>query len=260
MKAAGTSINMPNEEDTSSSQLHHVSIKPPPFMETAVSGWFAIFDAQFHLRKITSEETKFYHILAALPPDTISKISPEILTKKSFSELKTALIELHEHTKPELFEKLISSTTMTGRPSVFLGELRGVATKVGVSDDLVRHKFVQALPITIGTVLAAQKELTLNQLGKLADELIPLEQAHCLAVPSASSFTRKSTDNSHTFKNHAGLRPYHANQRPKVCRAHIFFGHKARSCKPWCQWPNKSPQLQCSSRSSSPSPSVASEN
>ena len=29
--------------------VHHVSVKPPPFMESAVPGWFAIMDAQFHI-------------------------------------------------------------------------------------------------------------------------------------------------------------------------------------------------------------------
>ena len=42
--------------------VHHVSIKPPPFMETAVAGWFAVMDAQFHIANVKTESTKFYHV------------------------------------------------------------------------------------------------------------------------------------------------------------------------------------------------------
>ena len=243
---------------TETGETLHVSIKPPPFMETAVDGWFSIFDAQFFLQKITSSQTKFYHVLAALPPDTISRLSPSTLQSKNFEELKNAVVELYEKTKPELFEKLISTTTMTGRPSLFLSELREIAAKVGVGDDLVRHKMLQALPPTIGTVLGAQKELTLTQLGKLADELVPLDRVNCFAASSTSvseckdSF-RKRESNPHTLP--VGLRPFHHDQRPKVCRAHLYFGRKAKYCKPWCEWPNRNSSLnmQPSSRTGSPS-------
>lgn len=39
---------------------------------------------------------------------------------------------------------------MTGRPSLFLEEVQRIAAKVGVSEDLVKHKFIQALPTSIG--------------------------------------------------------------------------------------------------------------
>ena len=44
--------------------VQHVSVKPPAFMESAVQGWFAIMQAQFHLSKITNNTTRFYHVLA----------------------------------------------------------------------------------------------------------------------------------------------------------------------------------------------------
>ena len=247
-------------EDESSESLH-VSIKPPPFMETAVNGWFSIFDAQFFLQTITSSQTKFYHVLAALPPDTISRLSPSTLQSKDFDELKNAVVDLYEKTKPELFEKLISTTTMTGRPSLFLSELRDIAAKVGVGDNLVRHKLLQDLPPTIGTVLGAQKELTLTQLGKLADELVPLDKVNCFAASTSASVNKDSFKKQESTSSlPTGLRPFHRDQRPKVCRAHLYFGRRARHCKPWCEWPSKSSNIsmQPSSRASSPARSSTS--
>ena len=74
-------VAMPTDADAAATEravvpttAHHVSIKPPPFMECAVPGWFAIMEAQFHLAKLVSQETKFYHILASLPATTIAKL------------------------------------------------------------------------------------------------------------------------------------------------------------------------------------------
>ena len=53
-----------------------------------------------------------------------------------------------------------------------------------------------------------------------------------------------------------GIRSYSAGQKPKVCRAHLYFGPNARHCKPWC-FLKHSPSvtnIQPSSRPNSPSP------
>ena len=247
----------------------HANIKPPAFMDTAVEGWFAIMDAQFHLARITSTRSQFYHVLAALPPDTVSRLAPDVLSKATFDDLKQAVIDLYAQSKPELFERLISKTQMTGRPSTFLHELRGTASKVGVGDDLFRHKMIKSLPPTVGAVLAAQRDLTLTQLGQLADELVPLMPSSCLVAqpfsgrqsrgrsPSPSDryesnhASRFSGSHTHTpsqfntepryrsrqYSPHpdhrddmsAGLRPFRDGQRPKVCRAHVYFGIEART-------------------------------
>ena len=144
------------------------------FMETAASAWFQIIEANLKLKRITVGETKYFHVLASLPPTLVARLSPQILETHDYDEIKAGVIAMHERTKPELFSKLIAKTTMSGRPSSYLQELNEIASKVGVADDLVRHQFIQALPSTISIVLAAQKDLTLPQLGKLADELSPL--------------------------------------------------------------------------------------
>ena len=269
--------------------VHHVSVKPPPFMETAVRGWFAILDAQFHIARITNDQTKFYHVLSSLPPETIARIPQDVLAKKEFDSLKESVTDTYEKTKPELFERLISRAHLTGRPSLFLSELREIADKVGVGDELIRHKFLQSLPAGIAAALGSQRELSLSQLGKLADELLPLVQgsraagsvnavnveAEPLPQPSGAMFSPvlcfmtptqpryPSDPRRHPARAPVparaqdvsiGLTPYYDGQRPQVCRAHLFFGTRARTCKPWCKWPSKAADLtvQPSSRSASP--------
>ena len=246
--------------------VQRVAVKVPPFMETAVPAWFKILEAQFHLSKIVCSQTKFYHALSSLPPDVITRMPAAAIEEEDYTKLKDAVISSYEQTKPELFERLISTTTMTGRPSIFLQDISNTAQKLGITGDLVRHKFIQALPSSISPVVATQKDLSLQQLGKLADELMPFAQSQCMAVQPAA--TSKSASNPSTASTKTsssiptGVRPFNSNQRPVVCRAHIYFGEKARTCKPWCRWPDKkNTSVLPSSRSSSPAPpSNSSEN
>lgn len=264
---------MPKEgimsEEENKQIIHAVSIKPGIFKETAVTGWFLTLEAQFSLNKITSESTRFFHVLAALPPELATNLPEDVAASQNYTQLKKTVIDIYEQTKPEMFDKLINKTTLSGRPSIFLQELNSLAKKVGVGEDLIRHKFVNALPSNIAPVLAAQKTLSLTQLGVLADELMPLLSEQVSHVPitavNNSDFSpRRRNDQrysrSKSPKNESnmpyGLKPYNQNQRPKVCKAHLYYGKSARTCKQWCHWPQKNDcKILPNSRSSSPAPS-----
>jgi hypothetical protein len=167
------------DEDKETAQA--VSIKAPAFSEASPTLWFKILESQFHLKGITTSQTKFFHAMSFLTVEVLLNVSDSVLNKENYDELKESISSFYEKTKPELFEKLIFSASMTGRPSVYLRELQQVATKLNVGEELVRHKFIQNLPATIAPVIAAQKSLDLHQLGNVADELMPLHtQLHNL--------------------------------------------------------------------------------
>ena len=256
-----------NSEEETGDQIQQ--IKVPAFMETAVPGWFTILNAQFALSRITKNKTKFQHTLVALPPDTIDKLDSSVLESEDFSQLKNAVSRLYESSKSELFDRLISKahTRVTGKPSLFLAELRAIASKVGVGDEIVRHKFLQSVDQAAAAVLAAQKDCPLSQLGQLADDILPFirkSEAYMVRGDDQTPPTRTASPHHHqtstsdaTYPSR-GVQPFSEGQRPKVCRAHLYFGTAARTCRPWCQWPNKpanlkiSPNSRPSSRSSSP--------
>lgn len=236
-----------------------VSIKTPVFSETSPLTWFAILEAQFSIKGITVSQTKFHHALANLTTDAIDTASFAVIESKDYDLLKTTIVAAYQRSKPELFDKLISSTTMTGRPSACLRELRTLATKVNVDDDLIRHKFVQSLPSSIAPAVAAQKRLTLDELGTLADELMPLTSQINKVFENKNGKRdyqkpeKKNPQNNIPF----AYRPFYKDQRPKICRAHLYFANEARTCKPWCKYPDKTrcsvqPSSRPSSRSSSP--------
>ena len=137
---------------------------------------------------------------------------------------------MYEKTKPELLDRLMKTTTISGRPSVYLQEMINTASRIGVTDDIIRHKFLQALPSTISPVIASQKELNLSQLGNLADELLPyFSQSPVMAAPQQKPRHSNvpSTEKTDSNPTHFGVRPFNKDQRPKVCRAHIYFADRA---------------------------------
>lgn len=243
-----------------------ITIKPPTFCESSAQGWFAVLEAQFKLKGISKTQTQFYNALSALPPQLVTNIPHDIISKEHYDELKTHVINSYEQTKPEIFEKLAQTTTMTGRPSLYLQELQSLARRAGISEcqDLIRHKFLSSLPHTISPAVAAQTSLSLTQLGSLADELMPMHNKFCNLT-----LNNKNTDRntSHTKQNNkntvdspntipTGLRPFSTDQKPKICRTHIYFAEKAHHCKPWCKFPSKTNcKMEPSSRPSTPTPS-----
>ena len=148
-------VPIPKADRKNVGEAHAVALKPPEFSDTSPALWFRIMQAQFNIKGITASPTKFYHVISALPTATLENIPPNILDSENYDELKEAIISFYEQTKPELFAKLISTTTMTGQPSVYLRQLQQLATKVHAGDDLVRHQFIQNLLSTIAPVIAA---------------------------------------------------------------------------------------------------------
>ena len=234
-------------EEATTSAVQHISIKPPQFSPSFCNGWFEIIEAQFHLAKISGSTTKFYHAVSALPADTITKIPSDVLKEKDYEQLKENVISAFQKSKTEIFEKLTQKTPLLGKPSDIMRDLQDHASRVGVGEDLVRHRFLQSMPETVRPVLASQRNMSSSDLGKLADDLIAM----------SGSGTINAVSDVHVRQNNynlpIGLKPFYANQRPAICRAHLYYAERAKSCKRWCKFPNKKDvSFEPSSRTSSP--------
>ena len=142
-------------------------------------------------------------MLSSLPADLVTKLLSTLLANSNYEELKATVIATYEQTKPEFYSKFMSDTKMTGRSSYFLQELMATASKLSVSEDLVRHKFIHALPTSIFPLIATQKSLSLQQLGSLANELMPFinkETLHMVSTPSTLSCHYKHSNNDSNNK------------------------------------------------------------
>lgn len=268
-----------------------VAVKPPPFDETSVSRWFSIIESQFVLAGITRSATKFHHILANLPVRVINQLSDSVVSSADYDQLQKSLVSLFARSKPELFDTLVSQNQIVmQKPTVYLQHLRKIASQLDVNDDFLRIKFLKALPSSIRPMLVTYDPATsLEELARVADTLLAYNSDHVQSnvlnvsedpcskcsnynvnhVQQARSTRNRgpgivsvtgSRSNAPDFSHSSlpmGVRAFHMNQRPRVCRYHIYYGSNAKSCKRWCILSSSSlnilPDSRPSSRSASPS-------
>lgn len=112
---------------------------------------------------------------------------------------------------------------------------------------------------------SVKQKLPLDNFCTIADNIFDLLERHGTSTINHLSRNQQHVENhkrpqspssSHS-RDHKGYMPYSEGQRPKICRAHIYFAAQARSCTSWCQWPGDKPK-RIFSRNSSPASSRAS--
>ena len=73
---------------------HALAVKLPTFWLSQLDVWFAQVEAQFHLRLITTDETKYYHVLAALDQETATRLIDLITSPPADNKYTTLKIRL----------------------------------------------------------------------------------------------------------------------------------------------------------------------
>jgi hypothetical protein len=267
---------------TNLATIGRVTVKPPVFYRSNPQVWFRQMDSQFALANITSEVTKFHHIMGAIPEDVAINLPTDIST---YEGLKSQIISIYQKNKQELLEEALGSISLNGqKPSVCLLRIKRKLQECNltVDNDVVRHRLLQAMPINTRVSLSAHSQLPLDQFAKLADTIYLYSQENGFGITAQVSSTPAyaeqgdvsavsvmpgnyqpqrrdfrpivKEDNNQRLDNVSfALRPFNSNQRPKLCRFHLYFAEKANRCKPWCKWPgSKPPCIDPSSRPPTP--------
>ena len=76
-----------------------VAIKLPSFWTSSPTAWFAQTEAQFAIRGITQDDTKYYHVVAALDNETATRAIPIISSPPEINKyisLKSFLISAYD--------------------------------------------------------------------------------------------------------------------------------------------------------------------
>jgi len=154
--------------------ISHVSIKIPPFWRKNVNVWIKQVDAQFSVRNITSEVTKFNHVLGNLDSDVaelVSDLLEKPLSNTPYSDLCRRLLHEFEESHGRKLTRLMEELELGSRkPSQLLREMRSLAGSQ-VKDDFLRTLFIRQLPLSIRSVLAFSTD-SLDNLAIMADRII----------------------------------------------------------------------------------------
>uniref|UniRef100_A0A5S6Q533 DUF7041 domain-containing protein n=1 Tax=Trichuris muris TaxID=70415 RepID=A0A5S6Q533_TRIMR len=249
-----------------------VAVKLPQFWPHNAPLWFAQAEAQFALTNVTASLTKYYYTISAIS-DSVGIDIDDLLDPTGdspYEVLKTRLLERFTATADDKFRFLIDASGIgEQQPSQLLRQMRRMAT--GVVDPqsaLFRQLFLQRLPSNVQLILKAMPTATVDELAKVADNLLPIsqtmnavvhpeasresselemlraevaalrEQFRTLIVSSPTRRSRQSPGRSSTRSVANRQRrnsPAHLSPTA-LCYFHRTFGERARRCRPPCDF------------------------
>ncbi|GFQ95131.1 uncharacterized protein TNCT_41481 [Trichonephila clavata] len=159
---------MSEEESSPAANIARISIKVPPFWRANPEIWFSQMENQFVLAGITTEITKFHHVVSALQPEDLGTVGDIILNPpvvKPYTALRTRLCSQYAETEEQRLRGLISGMQLGDRkPSRLLLEMRSKAGS-RISEEMLKTLFIQRLPTHVQQILAISND----QLDKLAE-------------------------------------------------------------------------------------------
>ena len=126
-----------------------VAIKLPSFWSHQPHLWFIQAEAQFQLRKIREDSTKYYHVVAALDEETAKRIIDVISsppTEDRYTQLKERLLKAFGLSKRDKACKLLHLHSLGDRrPSELMDEMLTLLGDYGFCF-LAEQLFLEQLP------------------------------------------------------------------------------------------------------------------
>ncbi|XP_037521593.1 uncharacterized protein LOC119398848 [Rhipicephalus sanguineus] len=184
---------MSYEEGTSSSTTTNASeVKLPHFWPKNPRVCFSQVEARFQLRRITSQESKYLRVVAALPldiADAVDDVLASTPSVKSYEELKRTVLkslEVSEHSR--LQQPLSHEELGYQRPSQLLHRMRqllGQQASEKRQQPLLRELFLQRLPHSTLMILASSDDLTLERLAQVADRITDCAEPSKISIAAA---------------------------------------------------------------------------
>lgn len=230
-----------------------ITLKLPSFWAQQAKVWFAQAEAQFALRNIKTEDTKYYHVVTALPEDVASRVvdflaSPP--TDNKYTELKTRLLSTYTLSEYERAGQLLDQHNLgDGKPSALMDKMLSL---LGDHDPcfLFRSLFLRSLPAEIRGPLLHSKTIDCRQLALEADTLWNARvDTNSVEAPDINATVRN--------KQATVMRP-RGRPRPRgltfpafkdswqqqtggPCVFHAYYGTQARNCTEPCSFASKTP-------------------
>lgn len=258
MEANHSIIDMEGSESYIGEPVGHVSVKMPQFATSNVSLFFKRVEAQFHIANVKNVRTKYFHVISVLPDAIGDIIQTQPMHSDPYELLKTELLNMCEKSKQAKMDDAFSTLDVSDeKPSILIRRVTKIFTDAGIAptDEIVIHKSLQALPNSLRNLLLVHTSEPVDRFQRLADTVWAAHQTYKVTAvttkntnyagssPNAMARSSSPICPSTTSSTLPDLRPFRAGQRPRICRAHIYYGKDAKTCRPYCEFPSEKPKL-----------------
>ena len=216
----------------STASVNPVSLQLPSFWSEDPELWFLKVEAQFALRKVNTDDTKYNYVVSALDNRASIEIKSVLLqppSKDKYNAVKSALITAFAKTQAEKDAELLTISGLGDRkPSALL---RHILSLNSDADTLRRAFFLAQLPSDVRAILAVQDNSNLDELAQAADRIV---EAKVLAGPADVAPLSEVSFVHGRRQNGRKSSPMRRKSDPNICYYHSKFGTRARVCKPGC--------------------------
>lgn len=206
---------------SNTASIDSISLKLPTFWPSTPAAWFAQAEAQFSLRGITSDETKYYHVVASLDSSTASRaisILQNPPSDKKYDAIRSFLISAFGLSDYERADALFNLNGLGDvKPSQLMDSMLALL-KRNEPCFLFRFLFLQQLPDYVRGPLSISPISDMRNLALEADKL------YFSGRPSSTHIRAAVTQRlPHTSIEN-------------ICWYHHRFQHQARKCHPSCKF------------------------
>lgn len=268
------------DSTNSTANVSAVSVKLPAFWPKLPVEWFLQVEALFSTRGITSQRTRYDHVLSVLPCEVITTVL-DILQNHTaaitdpYDRLKAALLGRLVKSENRRIEELLNGTPMGDRtPSEYYRHLCALAgTSTSVNENLLIKLWLRNLPALVQTAVTASGRTEAIDMAKVADEVYEVYERQAKFTPLSSnagiselvaqnqqllaevaalkkSFSDMKDSSRYHSRNRSRNRndsdrshnrtPSSSNRNNGLCWYHEKYGNTAKKCRLPCTKSNTS--------------------
>ena len=261
-----------SETEKTAPTITEAAFSLPAFWDNQPELWFAMAEARFSTfqTKIVKEETKYNHVLIALPPHIAAEVTDQIVTPDPdlpYTRLKQAIIARTSLTETQRLKQLLSCQELGSRkPTQLLRHMKsltngGDSLSPYVNETALRELFLQQMPTNNQPTLIS---LTTDQPVEVADKIIEAVPAATMSAIGAKEEDQRSASERNVAIAEltrqvqnltARLERYEGRERSisqtrarscsrnrqrqnsavdRKCWYHFNFGANAKKCTPPC--------------------------
>lgn len=177
-----------------------VNLKLPPFWPADPELWFAQVEAQFSCRRITSQRSKFDHVVSCLTPQFAAEVRDLLLKppeERPYDQLKEQLTKRTTASEQRKLQLLFSGEELGDRkPTQFLRRIQQLlGDRPGLTDtSFLQELFLQRLPNNVRMVLASTPDTTsLEKLAEMADKVMEVAAPAIAGIRAGATPTTGAT-------------------------------------------------------------------
>lgn len=254
---------------TDSEDICRVAFKAPKFWEADAELWFAQVEAQFVVSGITTDQTKFNAVIAALEPRILKCVRDIIIkppSEDAYGELKSRVLAYFEQSESSRLKLLLNDLVLGDqRPSQLLCEMESLNDDK-MNSSAIRTLWLQRLPHNVQQILGvcSGDDTDNKKLAKIADKIFETS-SNVIAASDVridnSSFealrseiadlklkveeisrepmVHNARKRSRSFQKN-GVRAKSPAKTKLYCWYHFKFKNDARKCIPPCKWSENS--------------------